>query len=409
MCSTNGHKDLRDKHKRWRLIKENNRKLEAQSRRGTRTPTTAHAAAVYERSLRGQPTPSPLELGSMSEHSGATMPPGLGFAIVSVVSSSPSSTSELELGPNLGNTFSQGLETASDTSSPSKPASKTAPISAYPLISIASEPVLSTMSGRDPSAPGTDLVLPPPPSAVKRSSSAPGPKPQILMPHSHYLNVHSHYAQVPARIELDEVTGLIRIPDVMQSYDYGRLNANGHIGFKRTRGKGKGRMPARKAIDLEKLPPLSSPMALEIMHRNRVHEQAAIFAKIRSEQEKNAELQRRANRASQHQAPPFNMLLGALFTRNGTQNDAPTPPITPAGSPSCRSQQDLQIPERLAARNEPQGRHIRWAPNLIQQQQKVSNITPRRQRPPPIDHRQVARTKSTLSRVTTGSMGRRNA
>lgn len=314
--------DLRDRHKRWRLDRDNSRRLEAQSRNGTRSrPTTAHAAAVHKRSqrwLRGQTGRLPLEFG-------------------------PACSSE-EVGPA--------------------------------------------------------------PAPTNLSPSNPSTKPQILMPNRHYLNVHSHYAKFSVHVELNGTDDEIKITDVMQSYDYGYLDTNHHIGFKRHRRMAKARMPARKAVDLENLAALSSPLAEEITHMNKVHGQAAIFARFRSERKGHAELQRRANRTPQHQVRSYKMPLGPLYARNGSKSDAPAPPITPANSPSDPGGTDAQSPEMSKACNGPQERRVRWVPNLIQQQQKVFDILQRRQRPPPIEKRRPSRAKSTLSAVTTASMGR---
>jgi len=314
--------DLRDKHKRWRLVRDNSRRLEAQSRDGIRSrPTTAHAAAVLKRSLRSLP-------------------------------------GQTELSPQvLGRTCS------------------------------------SMEAG----------VAPAPPNPP---SSNPNTKPQILMPNVHYSNVHSHYAKVPVRVELNENNDEFKIMDVMQSYDYGDLDTNRHIGFQCHRSQGKACMPARKAVDLEWLPPLSSLLAEEITHMNKMNGQAAIFARLRSKREKYAELQRRANRAPQHQVPSFKMRLGPLYARNGSRSDVPTPPITPAESSSNPSQIDAQSREGLKDCNGPQERHVRWVPDLMQQQQKLSSVLQRHQRPPLVLNRGPSRAKSALSNVTTGSMVR---
>lgn len=315
--------DLRDKHKRWRLDRENSRRLEAQSRNGTRSrPITSHAAAVHKRSLpslRSQTGLPPLDFGAACSFVGA--------------GSSP--------------------------------------------------------------------------APVDLSSSNPSTKLQILMPNRHYLNVHSHYAKTPVNVELDAANDGINITDMMQSYDYSCFETYGHIGFECHRIKAKSRTPARKALNLEQLPPLSTPMAEEITHMNKVHGQAAMFARLRSEREADAELQRRAQRAPQHEVPSYKMRLGPLYARNGSKSDAPTPPITPAGSPSDPGQTNARPSEGSKACNgPPRERRVRWVPNLIQQQQKLSDILQRRQRPPPVEHRRLSRAKSALSVVTTASMGR---
>jgi len=231
-------------------------------------------------------------------------------------------------------------------------------------------------------------------------------KAQILMPNRHYLNVHSHYAKVPVGVELNEANDKIKTSGIMQSYDYGCPDINPHIGFNPHRNKGGARMPVRKAVDLEKLPPLSSQLVAEITHENEVHMQAAMFAKIRSEREAHAELQRRVNRAPQHQAPSFKMRIGPLYARNGSQSDAPTPPITPAESPTDQIQPNTQRSKELQVYDTHQERHVRFAPNSIQQQQKLCNILQRRQRPPPVEVRRPSRAKSALRKVTTESTGR---
>lgn len=225
----------------------------------------------------------------------------------------------------------------------------------------------------------------PPGSSPGLLTPSPSTEPQILMPNRHFLNVHSHYAKGPVPV----VSELVEAPEIMQSYDYSDMNTRCGIGFQHHQPSCRTRRPARKINDLEKLPPLNSNVAAEINSRNKVLEQAAIFAKIRQKQEVCIEQQRRANRAPHQQLPPFVLQLGTWSKDRGSRAELSTPQvtsqITPSASPNSRRlQAPGHRPERSNLASDAPQRHVRWAPNLMQQKQKRLNFPQQPVHSPPI-------------------------
>ena len=220
------------------------------------------------------------------------------------------------------------------------------------------------------------LKKPPLPPANKTPLIAPCPphlKTAIFMPDRHFTNVHSHYATAPA----NEAPERNNVVEVVQIYDHVHLEPKRRKSFDLHQHCSGIRLPARKRIDLERLPPLSDKLAEEIKYKNQLLEEAAMYAKMRQSQEEKVEKRRRSDTAQRYPTPLFRMgldskqlssseIIDPLVTETETTQDALSKRERARQARGEHAKEDQNLGGNRAAPP-----RIQWGPNLIQRKQRA--------------------------------------